>query len=61
MSIVKIKKPGSYLIGRLEFCGDRCCSQMVWENENCVAGDEFNENCIETEFMSSEEFEVVES
>lgn len=59
--MVKIKKPGSYLIGRLQFCGDRCCSEVIWENQDCAVGDEFDENVIDTEFMTSEEFEIVET
>lgn len=60
MSYIRIKKPGNYLIGHLEFCGDFCCSDMIWENQDCATGEEFEEWRIDTEFMDKDSFEEVE-
>ena len=57
---VRILKPGNYLIGHLEFCGDDCCSDMVWENQYCAAGEEFDESLIDTSYMDKDEFENFE-
>lgn len=57
---IRILKPGNYLIGHLEFCGDFCCSDMIWESEYCHLDQEIEENLIDTSCMDKDEFETFE-
>ena len=57
--MIRIKIPGNYLLAHIELCGDGCCSEIIWENQHCTAGEEFEENMIDTEFMEKESYEEI--
>ncbi len=59
MSYIRIKNPGNYPLARIEYCGDGCCSEIVWENTNLNAGEEFEEWKLDTAFMSPEDYEQI--
>ena len=61
MSYIRIKNSGNYPVCRLEFCGDGCCSEFVWENTNLKAGDELEDWKLDTAYMNPDDFEEIEA
>lgn len=59
MQYIRIKKSGNYPVAYFEFCGDICCSDIIWRNRDCAAGEEFEEWQLDTSFMNQEDFEEV--
>jgi hypothetical protein len=61
MNYIRIKTPGNYPVARKELCGDGCCCDIIWENQDCAAGEEFEEWQLDTAFMNQEDFEEIQA